>query len=38
MATHRWLTASPIRGRRQAGLRVAGAGLLPATGAIHLHL
>ncbi len=37
MAPRRWLTAPPRRFQR-AGLRVAGAGLLAATGAIHLDL
>jgi predicted lipoprotein with Yx(FWY)xxD motif len=38
MAPRRWLTAPPPRRHRQAGLRLAGAGLLAATGAIHLDL
>jgi predicted lipoprotein with Yx(FWY)xxD motif len=35
---HRWLAARPSRRFRQAGLRLVGAGLLAATGAIHLDL
>src|SRR5262245_39852024 len=34
----RWLTARPSRQFQQAGLRLAGAGLLAATGAIRLDL
>jgi predicted lipoprotein with Yx(FWY)xxD motif len=34
----RWLTAAPSRPLQRLGLRVAGAGLLAATGAIHLDL
>jgi predicted lipoprotein with Yx(FWY)xxD motif len=38
-ARHRgWLTAAPARQPWRLGLRVAGAGLLAATGAIHLDL
>ena len=33
-----WLTAQPSRRLQRAGLRLAGAGLLAATGAIHLDL
>ena len=38
MPPRRWLTAWPSLRRPQAGLQVAGAGLLAATGAIHLDL
>jgi len=38
MIPRRWLTARPSRQFQQAGLRLAGAGLLAATGAIHLDL
>jgi predicted lipoprotein with Yx(FWY)xxD motif len=38
MASRRWLTAAPSRGYQQAVLRLAGTGLLTATGAIHLDL
>jgi len=38
MTPRRWLTAWPSRQVRRAGLRLAGAGLLAATGAIHLDL
>jgi len=34
----RWLTARPSRPLQRLGLRLAGAGLLAATGAIHLDL
>jgi len=34
----RWLTAQPSRQVQRLGLRLAGAGLLAATGAIHLDL
>jgi predicted lipoprotein with Yx(FWY)xxD motif len=33
-----WLTGQPSRGLQRLGLRLAGAGLLAATGAIHLDL
>ncbi len=36
--TRRWLTARPSRRLQRLGLRLAGAGLLAATGAIHLDL
>ena len=35
---HGWLTAPPSRRRLRFGLRLAGAGLLVASGAIHLDL
>jgi len=38
MQPHRWMTARPSRRHQQLGLRLAGAGLLAATGAIHLDL
>ena len=38
MASRRWLTAALPRGYQQAVLRLAGTGLLAATGAIHLDL
>jgi predicted lipoprotein with Yx(FWY)xxD motif len=38
MAPRRTLTARPYHGARWLGLRLAGAGLLAATGAIHLDL
>jgi predicted lipoprotein with Yx(FWY)xxD motif len=38
MTPRRWLTAWPSRPFQRAGLRLAGAGLLAATGAIHLDL
>ena len=38
MKPHRPMTAQSSRRYRQAGLRLAGAGLLAATGAIHLDL
>ena len=38
MLPSRWLTAVPSRPLQRLGLRVAGAGLLAATGAIHLDL
>ena len=38
MGPRRWLTARPSRWYQRLGLRLAGAGLLAATGAIHLDL
>jgi hypothetical protein len=38
MQPRRWLAAPPSRRHRPLGLRLAGAGLLAATGAIHLDL
>jgi predicted lipoprotein with Yx(FWY)xxD motif len=38
MTPRRWLTARPSRQFQRAGLRLAGAGLLAVTGAIHLDL
>ena len=38
MKPHRPMTAQSSRRYRQAGLRLAGAGLLAATGAVHLDL
>jgi hypothetical protein len=38
MTPRRWLTARMSRQFRRAGLRLAGAGLLAVTGAIHLDL
>ena len=38
MLPSRWLTARPSRPLQRLGLRLAGAGLLAATGAIHLDL
>jgi len=38
MQPRRWLTAQPSRRLRWLGLRLAGAGLLAASGAIHLDL
>ena len=38
MTPRRWLTARRSRQFRRAGLRLAGAGLLAVTGAIHLDL
>jgi predicted lipoprotein with Yx(FWY)xxD motif len=38
MAPLRWVTARPARWYLRLGLRLAGAGLLAATGTIHLHL
>ena len=38
MQPRRWLAAPPSRWHQRLGLRLAGAGLLAATGAIHLDL
>jgi len=38
MALLRWMTARPARWHLRLGLRLAGAGLLAATGTIHLDL
>ena len=38
MQPRRWLAAPPSRWHQRLGLRLAGAGLLAATGAIHLEL
>src|SRR5260221_7230307 len=38
MGPRRWLTARPARLYQRLALRLAGAGLLVATGAIHLDL
>jgi predicted lipoprotein with Yx(FWY)xxD motif len=38
MQPRRWLAAPPFRRHQRLGLRLAGAGLLAATGAIHLDL
>ena len=38
MPPSRWLTTQPSRPLQRLGLRLAGAGLLAATGAIHLDL
>jgi predicted lipoprotein with Yx(FWY)xxD motif len=38
MQPRRWLAARPSRRHQRLGLRLAGAGLLTATGAIHLDL
>ena len=38
MEPRRWLTARPSRWYQRLGLRLAGAGLLAATGTIHLDL
>ena len=38
MAPRRWLAGHPDRGPQRLGLRLAGGGLLAATGAIHLDL